>query len=92
MGLVAVALAVSGVLRPAGGPLVSSQSHRPVGEHRDALGNTPVGLGRKQCELQTLGHFQRSFLTLLKPWEMATGRVEEELGGRQSSLLGLLHI
>lgn len=44
VGLVAVALAVAGVLRAAGGPMVPPQSHGPVGEHRDALGDTPAGL------------------------------------------------
>lgn len=63
VGLVAVALAVAGVLWPAGGTLVPPQSHRPVGEHRDAFGNAPAGLGREQCEAETLGHFQRYFLT-----------------------------
>ena len=47
MGMVAVALAVAGVLRPAAGPLVPPKSHRPMGEHRDALGDTPAGLGKK---------------------------------------------
>ena len=44
MGLVAVTLAVAGVLRAAVGPQVPPQSHRPVGEHRDAFGNAPAGL------------------------------------------------
>lgn len=66
VGLVAVTLAVAGVLRPAGGTLVPPQSHRPMGEHRDAFGNAPAGLWREQCETKTLGHFQRSFLTLLR--------------------------
>lgn len=61
VGLVAVALAVSGVLRPAGGPLVPPQSHRPVGEHRDTFGNAPAGLGKEQCETETVGHFQKVF-------------------------------
>ena len=65
MGLVAVALAVAGVLRPAVGPLVPPQCHRSVGEHRDAFGNAPAGLGREQCERETVGHFQRSFPVLL---------------------------
>lgn len=70
VGLVAVTLTVPGVLRAAGGPLVPPQSHRPMGEHRDTFGNAPAGLGREQCETETLGHFQRSFLTLLRFVEM----------------------
>lgn len=62
MGLVTVTLAVASVLRAAGGPLVPPQSHGSVGEHRDALGNAPEGLRREQCETETVGHFQRSFL------------------------------
>lgn len=73
VGLVAVALAVTGVLRPAGGTLVPPQSHGPMGEHRDAFGNPPEGLGREQCETKTLGHFQRSFLTLLRSREIQRG-------------------
>lgn len=34
-----------------------------MGEHRDAFGNAPAGLGREQCEAETLGHIQRYFLT-----------------------------
>lgn len=61
VSLVAVALAVAGVLRAAGGPLVPPQSHRPVGEHRDAFGDAPAGLRREQCEADTLGHFKKVF-------------------------------
>lgn len=89
VGLVAVALAVAGVLWPAGGTLVPPQSHGPVGEHRDAFGNPPEGLGREreQCETKgTRGHFQRSFLTLLRSKEIQTERQREPK--RQTLLKG----
>lgn len=55
VGLVAVALAVAGVLRPAGGTLVPPQSHGPMGEHGDAFGNPPEGLGREREQCETKG-------------------------------------
>lgn len=54
MGVVAVALAVPGVLRPAGGPLVSPQSHGPVCEHRHSLSNPPAGSETKQREIMRI--------------------------------------
>lgn len=56
MGLVAVALAVAGVLRAAGGTLVPPQSHGPVGEHRHAFGNPPDGLGGRENNVRQRGH------------------------------------
>lgn len=50
VGLVAVTVAVAGVLRPAGGSLVPPQSHGPVGEDRNALGDTPGEAGREPEE------------------------------------------
>lgn len=43
MGLVAVGLAVAGVLGAAGGALVPPQSHGPVGQHRHTFGDAPAG-------------------------------------------------
>lgn len=40
---VAVAVAVSRVVSPAGGALVAPQRHRAVGQHRHALGDAPAG-------------------------------------------------
>lgn len=53
VGLVAVAQAVTGVLRPTGDTLVPPQGHGPMGENRDAFGNAPAGLEREQCETET---------------------------------------
>lgn len=47
VGLVAVGLAVAGVLRAAGGALVPAQSHGPVGEHGHAFGDPPAGSERE---------------------------------------------
>lgn len=84
MGLVAVALAVAGVLRPAGGTLVPPQSHGPVGEHGDAFGNPPGGLGRGRTMRDI---FKRSFLTLLRSREIQAGRRWDGLGFGGGSLL-----
>lgn len=78
-GLVAIALAVPGVLQAFGCPLVPPQSHGPVGEHRDALGNPPAGLAGEQCERETGMTCQMSSLT---SGEKAEGG-EARLGGRQ---------
>lgn len=60
-----------------------------MGEHGDAFGNPPEGLGREreQCETKgTRGHFQRSFLTLLRSREIQTERQREPK--RQTFLKG----
>lgn len=48
--------------------MVPSQSHRPVGEHRDAFGDPPAGLEREreQHETERSGQCPRSFLILLR--------------------------
>jgi len=61
VGVIAVTLAVSRVLRPAGGSLVPPQSHCPVGEHRDSLGNAPAGSAREQCETEIVEHCKGLF-------------------------------
>lgn len=60
VGLVAVTVAVSGVLGPAGGALVPPQSHGPVGEHGDALGDSPAGSGRERREAVKPGRYSGS--------------------------------
>ena len=85
VGLVAVALAVAGVLRAAGGSLVPPQCHRPVGEHRDTFGNAPAGLRREQCETETVGHFQKKVF-FRHCW--CPGNIQDRQG---SSLLEWVH-
>lgn len=47
VGLVLVAIAVAGVLGPAGSAGVPPQSHGPMGEHRHAFGDAPAGSERQ---------------------------------------------